>query len=68
MLSLICNNNNINNYFNDEYYIIYYIKELGPRFTLKLKWLQEGTFDTAFGEYEFINKRKEDTSRRKFNL
>jgi len=45
------------------------LQELGPRFTLKLRWLQEGTFDTQFGEYEFIHKRKEmDTSRRKFHL
>mmetsp|Transcript_15978 Transcript_15978/g.32130 ORF Transcript_15978/g.32130 Transcript_15978/m.32130 type:complete len:372 (-) Transcript_15978:341-1456(-) len=45
------------------------LQELGPRFTLKLKWLQEGTFDTQFGEYEWIHKRKEmDTTRRKFHL
>jgi ribosome production factor 1 len=45
------------------------LQELGPRFTLKLRWLQEGTFDTQFGEYEFFHKRKEmDTSRRKFHL
>lgn len=45
------------------------VQELGPRFTLKLKWLQEGTFDTQFGEYEWIHKRKEmDTSRRRFHL
>jgi ribosome production factor 1 len=45
------------------------LQELGPRFTLKTRWLQEGTFDTAFGEYEWYHKRKEmDTSRRKFHL
>lgn len=45
------------------------LQELGPRFTLKLRWLQEGTFDTQFGEYEWIHKRKEmDTSRRRFHL
>lgn len=45
------------------------LQELGPRFTLKLRWLQEGTFDTHFGDYEWIHKRKEmDTSRRKFHL
>lgn len=45
------------------------LQELGPRFTLKLRWLQEGTFDTVAGEYEFWHKRKEmDTSRRKFHL
>eukprot|EP00563_Minutocellus_polymorphus_P005060 CAMPEP_0181031724 /NCGR_PEP_ID=MMETSP1070-20121207/6380_1 /TAXON_ID=265543 /ORGANISM="Minutocellus polymorphus, Strain NH13" /LENGTH=382 /DNA_ID=CAMNT_0023109111 /DNA_START=103 /DNA_END=1248 /DNA_ORIENTATION=+ len=34
------------------------LQELGPRFTLKLRWIQEGTFDTQFGEYEWIHKRK----------
>jgi len=45
------------------------LQELGPRFTLKLRWLQKGTFDTKFGEYEWIHKRGEmDTSRRRFFL
>lgn len=45
------------------------LQELGPRFTLKLRWLQEGTFDTMFGEYEWVHKRKEmDSTRRKFHL
>ncbi|XP_072019281.1 ribosome production factor 1-like [Amphiura filiformis] len=45
------------------------IHELGPRFTLRLRTLQKGTFDSKFGEYEWIHKRKEmDTSRRKFHL
>jgi ribosome production factor 1 len=78
------------------------LQELGPRFTLKLRWLQEGKwnnmgilflmdsrspriglcmlndfcrtiipgmFDTHFGEYEWIHKRKQmDTTRRKFHL
>eukprot|EP00112_Aurelia_sp_Birch-Aquarium-sp1_P007402 Seg1806.7 transcript_id=Seg1806.7/GoldUCD/mRNA.D3Y31 product="Ribosome production factor 1" protein_id=Seg1806.7/GoldUCD/D3Y31 len=45
------------------------LQELGPKFTLKLRWLQKGAFDTKFGEYEWIHKRKEmDTSRRKFHL
>jgi ribosome production factor 1 len=45
------------------------LQELGPRFTLKLKWLQQGTFDTQFGEYEWYHKRKEmDTTRRRFHL
>uniref|UniRef100_A0A915C587 Brix domain-containing protein n=1 Tax=Parascaris univalens TaxID=6257 RepID=A0A915C587_PARUN len=43
--------------------------ELGPRFTLRLKWLQKGTFDTRFGEYEWVLKRHEmETSRRRFFL
>lgn len=45
------------------------LQELGPRFTLKLRWIQEGMFDTQFGEYEWYHKRKEmDTTRRKFHL
>lgn len=45
------------------------LQELGPRFTLKLRSLQKGTFNSKFGEYEWIHKRKEmDTSRRKFHL
>jgi len=45
------------------------LQELGPRFTLKLKWIQEGMFDTQFGEYEWFHKRKEmDVTRRKFHL
>lgn len=43
------------------------LQELGPRFTLKLKWLQDGVFDTQFGEYEWILNRKQMlTNRRKF--
>eukprot|EP00035_Acanthoeca_spectabilis_P023566 m.449952 g.449952 ORF g.449952 m.449952 type:complete len:335 (-) comp19893_c0_seq1:1171-2175(-) len=45
------------------------LQELGPRFTLKLRWLQKGTFDTKFGEYEWVHKRGEmDTSRTRFFL
>jgi ribosome production factor 1 len=48
------------------------LQELGPRFTLKLRWLQDGVVSEggfSTGEYEFRHKRKEmDTSRRKFHL
>lgn len=44
------------------------IQELGPRFTLKLRWLQKGTFDTQTGELEWIHKREMDSSRRRFFL
>jgi ribosome production factor 1 len=46
------------------------LQELGPRFTLKLRWLQDGVgIENTTGIYEFIHKRKEmDTSRRKFHL
>nr|CAG4644960.1 EOG090X09U6 [Leptodora kindtii] len=30
------------------------LRELGPRFTLRLQWIQRGTFDTIEGEYEWI--------------
>ncbi|KAF7456265.1 putative IMP4 family U3 small nucleolar ribonucleoprotein (snoRNP) [Cryptosporidium felis] len=30
------------------------LQEIGPRFTLKLMWIQEGTFDTKKGNYEYI--------------
>jgi len=32
------------------------LQELGPRFTLKLRTLQKGTFDSKYGEYEFVHK------------
>jgi len=44
------------------------IQEIGPRFTLKLKSLQLGTFDTKFGEYEWMHTQKMDTSRRRYFL
>ncbi|XP_003487677.1 putative ribosome production factor 1 [Bombus vancouverensis nearcticus] len=47
------------------------LRELGPRFTLKLQSLQHGTFDSKYGEYEWIIQGKRhdmETSRRKFFL
>lgn len=45
------------------------LQELGPRFTLRLRWLQDGLFDPAHGEFEWFHRRKQmDTSRRKFHL
>lgn len=46
------------------------LKELGPRFTLKLRSLQQGLFDSKTGDYEWIitNKRHAMESRRKFFL
>ena len=58
-----------NNKADDDLNVETRLQELGPRFTLKLRWLQEGTFDTQHGEYEWFHKRKEmDTTRRKFHL
>merc|ERR1711976_566762 len=42
--------------------------ELGPRFTLKLRSLQMGTFDSKKGDYEWIRKKTSDKVRRKFYL
>ncbi|XP_022909168.1 probable ribosome production factor 1 [Onthophagus taurus] len=47
------------------------LKELGPRFTLKLKSLQKGTFDSKYGQYHWIIQGKRhgmETSRRRFFL
>lgn len=44
------------------------LQEIGPRFTLKLKWLQKGTFDTQSGEYEWAHKPELDTSRKRFHI
>ncbi|EFA00559.1 probable ribosome production factor 1 [Tribolium castaneum] len=47
------------------------LKELGPRFTLKLRSLQKGTFDSKYGQYEWIiegRRHAMETSRRKFFL
>lgn len=44
------------------------LQECGPRFTLKLRTLQHGTFDTQGGEYEWAHKPDMDTSRRRFFL
>lgn len=47
------------------------LKELGPRFTLKLRSLQKGTFDSKYGQFEWIKEGRRhamETSRRKFDL
>ncbi|EXC13631.1 hypothetical protein L484_019588 [Morus notabilis] len=44
------------------------LQECGPKFTLKLISLQNGTFDTKGGEYEWVHKPEMDTSRRRFFL
>ncbi|KNC53225.1 uncharacterized protein AMSG_09312 [Thecamonas trahens ATCC 50062] len=44
------------------------MQELGPRFTLKLRWLQDGTFDTKHGEYEWVWKKDLHNSRKTFVL
>ncbi len=47
------------------------LREMGPRFTLKLRSLQKGTFDSKLGEYEWIiqgRRHDMETSRRRFFL
>lgn len=46
------------------------LRELGPRFTLKLRSIQEGTFDTKSGDYDWMitNKRHAMEGRRRFFL
>ena len=44
------------------------LQELGPRFTLKMRWLLSGTFDTKMGEYEWFHRRHEMDLKRKFHL
>ena len=45
------------------------LQELGPRFTLKLRWMLAGAFDPKFGDYEFFHKRHfMDKTRRTFHL
>lgn len=44
------------------------LQELGPRFTLKLRSLQSGTFNSKAGEYDWVHNQKLETSRRKFFL
>lgn len=47
------------------------LRDMGPRFTLRLRSLQKGTFDSKLGEYEWIiSGRRHDLekSRRRFYL
>lgn len=44
------------------------LQEIGPRFTLKLRSIQHGTFDSEHGEYEWVYKKENETSRRRFFL
>jgi ribosome production factor 1 len=47
------------------------LRELGPRFTLKLRSVQHGLFDTKTGDYEWLitNKRHQlESNRRRFYL
>ncbi|CAE7943534.1 unnamed protein product [Symbiodinium sp. KB8] len=45
------------------------LQELGPRFTLRLKWLLAGPFDTRLGDFEWFHRGKQlATGRKRFHL
>lgn len=44
------------------------LQELGPRFTLKLVSLQKGTFDSKYGDFEWVKKRDMRESKKMFHL
>lgn len=44
------------------------LQEIGPRFTLKLRYLQEGTFDPKNGEFEYQWRPDSQVSRKKMFL
>ncbi|KAI9293634.1 Brix-domain-containing protein [Neoconidiobolus thromboides FSU 785] len=44
------------------------LQEIGPRFTLKLKWLQRGLFDSEKGEFIWKFNADMETSRKRFFL
>jgi len=42
------------------------LQEIGPRFTLKCKYVQHGTFNSKAGEYEYIWRPDSQVSRKRF--
>lgn len=42
------------------------LQEIGPRFTMKCRYVQHGTFDSAAGEYEYIWRPDSQVSRKRF--
>merc|ERR1719189_3038826 len=44
------------------------LQEMGPRFTLKLRSYQKGTFDSKFGDYEGIISNKRHDMGPRFTL
>lgn len=53
--------------FADEFTTVK-LQEIGPRFVLKLKFLQKGLYDPQQGEYEWYYKNKMGVNRKKFYL
>ena len=44
------------------------LQEIGPRFALRLLYIQKGLYDPQQGEYEWLYKDKMGVKRRKFYL
>lgn len=44
------------------------LQELGPRFTLRLKYVLSGIMDSKEGEYEWLHKKEQDLTRKTFHL
>ena len=44
------------------------LQEIGPRFTMKMRYLQHGTFDAKNGEYEYMWRPDSQVSRKKMFL
>ena len=44
------------------------LQEIGPRFTMRLLYVQKGLFDPEKGDYEWMYKDKMGAKRRKFHL
>jgi ribosome production factor 1 len=44
------------------------LQEIGPRFTLKLRYVQHGTFNPKAGEYEYLWRPDDQVSRKRFFL
>ena len=44
------------------------LQECGPKFTLKLQWLQEGPYDPSNGLYTYYRRQRHDKERTKFPL
>jgi len=53
--------------FNEEFDKVT-LQECGPRFTLRLLFIQAKTYDGEFGDYEWYYKDNMGVKRRKFNI
>jgi ribosome production factor 1 len=53
--------------FNEEFDKVT-LQECGPRFTMRLLYIQHKTYDGEFGDYEWYYKDSMGVKRRKFNV